>query len=113
MSCGPKSGGLNTAVQVQEMSLMELQNEFDWIKKEITASRMGSGSHTGKVRTRLDDARDVVVLLDRLTSSIFRTTGRSIPFVPTLEVPRSCRTIRQSRSNTRTSGRFRRTSYAA
>lgn len=58
------AGGLNTAVQVQEMSLAELRNEFEWIKDELgdqpyfegISFKENEGGHT--------DARDLVVMLD-------------------------------------------------
>lgn len=73
------AGGLNTAVQVQEMSLAELRSEFEWIKDELgdqpyfhgIAFKENEGGHT--------DARDLVVMLDVFNISEWPNDGDRHP----------------------------------
>lgn len=56
--------GLNTAVQVQEMSLADLRDEFDWIKDTIAGEPYADQIAFRENERRIYDARDVVMLLD-------------------------------------------------
>lgn len=58
------AGGLNTAVQVQEMSLMELQKEFHWIKDELRREPYAGDIAFREGENAPYDARDIVVFLD-------------------------------------------------
>lgn len=56
--------GLNTAVQVQEMSLADLRDEFDWIKGTIADEPYASEIAFRENEQRTYDARDLIVLMD-------------------------------------------------
>jgi hypothetical protein len=58
------AGGLNTAVQVQEMSLLELKDGFRWIQDELKNEPYASEIAYSENETLAYDARDVVALLD-------------------------------------------------
>jgi hypothetical protein len=73
------AGGLNTAVQVQEMSLMELQNEFDWIKEELHGQPYGKRIAYREGENAPYDARDLVVLLDLFNIFDFPNDGSEHP----------------------------------
>jgi hypothetical protein len=73
------AGGLNTAVQVQEMSLMELQNEFDWIKEELHGQPYANKIAYREGESAPYDARDVVVLLDLFNIFDFPNDGSDHP----------------------------------
>lgn len=63
--------GLNTAVQVQEMSLADLRDEFDWIKKTIADESYASEIAFRENEARTYDARDLIVFLDLFNISDF------------------------------------------
>lgn len=73
------AGGLNTAVQVQEMSLMELQNEFDWIKDELRDQRYANQIAYREGEIAPYDARDIIVLLDLFNVVDFPNDGTEHP----------------------------------
>jgi hypothetical protein len=73
------AGGLNTAVQVQEMSLMELQNEFEWIKEELHGQPYESQIAYREGENAPYDARDIVVLLDLFNIFDFPNDGSDHP----------------------------------
>jgi hypothetical protein len=73
------AGGLNTAVQVQEMSLMELQNEFDWIKEELRGESYEDQIAYREGESAPYDARDIVVLLDLFNVLDFPNDGSDHP----------------------------------
>ena len=63
--------GLNTAVQVQEMSLADLRDDFDWIKETIAGEPYASEIAFRENEQRMYDARDLIVLLDLFNISDF------------------------------------------
>ena len=71
--------GLNTAVQVQEMSLADLRDEFDWIKSTIKAEPYADVVAFRENEPRMYDARDVIMLLDLFNVSDFPNTGGEYP----------------------------------
>lgn len=71
--------GLNTAVQVQEMSLADLRDEFDWIKTTIAGEPYEDKIAFRENEQRFYDARDVVVLLDLFNITDFPNTGGDYP----------------------------------
>jgi hypothetical protein len=73
------AGGLNTAVQVQEMSLMELENEFDWIKDELRNERYADQIAYREGEPAPYDARDIIVLLDLFNVFDFRNDRSEHP----------------------------------
>jgi len=73
--------GLNTAVQVQEMSLADLRDEFDWIKETIADEPYADkiAFRENEKRLRMYDARDLVMLLDLFNITDFPNSGASYP----------------------------------
>jgi hypothetical protein len=71
--------GLNTAVQVQEMSLADLRDEFDWIKKTIANEPYADKIAFRENEQRTYDARDVIMLLDLFNIADFPNTGGEYP----------------------------------
>lgn len=73
------AGGLNTAVQVQEMSLAELRDDFDWIKKAIGDT--GFIEHIAFKENEVApyDARDIVVALDVFNIELWPNAGEDYP----------------------------------
>jgi hypothetical protein len=58
------AGGLNTAVQVQQMSLADLRGKFDWMKDELQNAPYRDEIAFRENENATYDARDIVVLLD-------------------------------------------------
>ncbi|NLT05180.1 MAG: hypothetical protein GXY03_02600 [Solirubrobacterales bacterium] len=73
------AGGLNTAVQVQAMSLADLRDEFEWIKDELADEPYAERISFRENEDRLYDARDIVVLLDLFNIWEFPNHGREYP----------------------------------
>ena len=74
------AGGLNTAVQVQEMSLANLKHEFDWIRQLIA-----SEPYANKIAFKENEAdaaydvRDVIVLLEMFNVIDYPNDGEEHP----------------------------------
>jgi hypothetical protein len=74
------AGGLNTAVQVQEWSLANLTNQFDWIK-----DLLASEPYAKKIAYRENEAdaaydvRDIVVLLEMFNVFDYPNDGEEHP----------------------------------
>jgi hypothetical protein len=66
------AGGLNTAVQVQEMSLANLRHEFDWIQKLLENEPYFDqiAFSENEADTKLD-VRDLIVLMDLMNVADF------------------------------------------
>ena len=73
------AGGLNTAIQVQEMSLMELENQFAWIKDELSDAPYADQIAYREGETAPYDARDIAVLLDLFNILDFPNGGSDHP----------------------------------
>lgn len=59
------AGGLNTAIQVQKMSLENLKGTFEWVKDELALEPyMSNIAFKENEPDRLLDIRDIVVMLD-------------------------------------------------
>jgi hypothetical protein len=58
------AGGLNTAVQVQEMSLLELKDGFRWIQDELDEEKYRNQIAYSENETLAYDARDIVGFID-------------------------------------------------
>lgn len=71
--------GLNTAVQVQEMSLADLREEFEWIKDTIADEPYADKIAFRENEQCMYDARDLVVLLDLFNITDFPNTGKDYP----------------------------------
>jgi AIPR protein len=74
--------GLNTAVQVQEMSLANLQNKFDWIKETIADEPYADKivfRENEQDRNKPYDARDILVILDLFNISDFPNDEGNYP----------------------------------
>lgn len=77
---GPEiAGGLNTAVQVQEMSLADLRKEFTWIKEELAAQQYQDQIAFRENENAPYDARDIVVILDLFNILDFPNDGAEHP----------------------------------
>lgn len=77
---GPEiAGGLNTAVQVQEMSLADLRKEFDWIKEDLVGQPYSQQIAFRENENAAYDARDIVVLLDLFNIWDFPNDGAEHP----------------------------------
>jgi len=73
------AGGLNTAVQVQRMSLADLGNEFEWIKEELAKKNFLQYVAFKQNEVKDFDARDIVRLLDLFNISEFPNNGTAYP----------------------------------
>jgi hypothetical protein len=74
------AGGLNTAVQVQDWSLANLKNQFDWIKDLLDSEPYGRkiAYRENEVDTAYD-VRDVIVLLEMFNVFDYRNDGEEHP----------------------------------
>ena len=68
------AGGLNTSVQVQDMSLDNLEGLFEWIKDELKSEPYFERIAWKENQPGEFDARDIVSLLTKLNIYSFRTT---------------------------------------
>lgn len=73
------AGGLNTAVQVQRMSLADLGNEFDWIKEELKKANFLQFVAFKQNEVKDFDARDIMRLLDLFNITEFPNDGTAYP----------------------------------
>ena len=75
----PIARGLNTAVQVSDMSLDNLNKKFDWIKEELSGT-----DYANEIAFRDNDAkpftaRDIVALLTLFNIELFPETSTAHP----------------------------------
>jgi hypothetical protein len=74
------AGGLNTSVQVQQWTLANLENQFEWIKAELKDE-----SYLSKIAFRQNekdtalDVRDILMVLDLFNISDFPTDKDDFP----------------------------------
>ncbi|MDQ3705634.1 MAG: AIPR family protein [Chloroflexota bacterium] len=73
------AGGLNTAVQVQKMSLLNLAERFTWIKDELSGEPYATRIAYTENAEGLYDVRDILVLLDLFNIFDFPNDGSSSP----------------------------------
>jgi hypothetical protein len=73
------AGGLNTSVQVQDMSLDNLMQRFDWIKKELTGTSYYDTIAWSENDKGDYDARDIVSLLMMFNTEQFPNDGNEHP----------------------------------
>jgi len=73
------AGGLNTAVQVQKMSLEDLDGEFDWIKEELKTEPYFKEIAFRENEATEFDARDLLCLLDMFNVAAFPNNGGDHP----------------------------------
>lgn len=74
------AGGLNTAVQVQKMSLANLKHEFDWIQKLIASEPYGSKiAFKENEADAAYDVRDIIVLLEIFNVFDYPNDGEEHP----------------------------------
>jgi len=73
------AGGLNTAVQVQRMSLADLDDKFDWIKENLSGSNFLDYIAFKQNEIKEFDVRDVLRLLDLFNITEFPNNGSSYP----------------------------------
>lgn len=72
------AGGLNTAMQVQEMSLANLSGQFQWLRKAMSPE-YARGVAFRENETGAVDARDVVALLTLFNVELFPIDGQEYP----------------------------------
>lgn len=65
------AGGLNTSVQVQDMSLDNLEGRFDWIKKQIAGQPYEDAIAWRENEDKDFDARDIVSILTCFNIDLF------------------------------------------
>lgn len=65
------AGGLNTAVQVQRMSLHNLDSGFDWIKAELNGMSYFSQIAFRENEKAIFDARDIVAIMELFNVAAF------------------------------------------
>jgi len=73
------AGGLNTAVQVQKMSLHNLDSGFDWIKDELKNTPFFSQIAFRENEKAPFDARDIVSIMELFNVESFPDGGISHP----------------------------------
>jgi AIPR protein len=73
------AGGLNTAVQVQRMSLADLGDKFDWIKEELKKANFLQYVAFKQNEVKEFDARDIIRLLDLFNITEFPNDGTAYP----------------------------------
>lgn len=73
------AGGLNTAVQVQDMSLAELRDDFEWIKDAIADTNFLQYIAFKENEKKPYDARDIVVALDVFNIALWPNDGEEYP----------------------------------
>jgi hypothetical protein len=73
------AGGLNTAVQVQTMSLANLRNEFDWIKELLKNEPYFDQIAFRENEDATYDIRDIIVILDAFNIEDFPNDGGNQP----------------------------------
>jgi hypothetical protein len=73
------AGGLNTAVQVQKMSLAELDKKFEWIKEELEEAGFLDHIAFKQNDSKEYDVRDIIRLLDLFNISEFPNEGTLYP----------------------------------
>jgi hypothetical protein len=71
--------GLNTAVQVQQMSLANLGHRFDWIKEELAGEPYADKIAFRENEGGMYDVRDVIVMLDLFNISAYPNGGSVYP----------------------------------
>jgi hypothetical protein len=73
------AGGLNTAVQVQRMSLADLGDKFNWIKDELKTRDFLRHVAFRQNEVNEFDARDIIRLLDLFNIIEFPNDGTTYP----------------------------------
>ena len=73
------AGGLNTAVQVQRMSLADLEKRFEWIKEELAQKNFLQYVAFKQNEAKDFDARDIIRLLDLFNIVEFPNDGTAYP----------------------------------
>jgi hypothetical protein len=76
------AGGLNTAVQVQQMSLTNLGGNFQWIKEELEHEPYFDHIAFKEGERRQFDVRDILVLLDLFNVAEYPTNFAAGPKYP-------------------------------
>ncbi len=74
------AGGLNTAIQVQAMSLLNLEGAFDWLKASLSGQTYFGAIAFKENENTEYDARDLVVLLDLFNVDSFPNAGSEHPW---------------------------------
>lgn len=73
------AAGLNTAVQVQQMALKDLEGKFDWIKDEVRSQSYYSKIAFTQNASGEYDIRDILVMLELFNIDAYPNDGTSYP----------------------------------
>lgn len=73
------AGGLNTAMQVQRMSLSHLEGKFDWIKEALKSTKFSNRIAYRENEKRNADVRDVVALLTLFNVKLYPNDKNDYP----------------------------------
>lgn len=73
------AGGLNTAVQVQQMSLADLADEFSWIKEELENQRYFKDIAFRENDEGEYDVRDILMMLELFNVAKYPNDGSTFP----------------------------------
>lgn len=73
------AGGLNTSVQVQDMSLDHLAGNFDWIKEELRKEKYYSKIAWSENEPGEFDARDIIALMAMFSADLHQNEGDDHP----------------------------------
>ncbi len=68
------TGGLNTAVQVQEASLANLEGKFNWVKQELDGAPYGDQIAYKQNEDKPVDVRDILALMTLFNIKYFDST---------------------------------------
>lgn len=73
------AGGLNTSVQVQDMSLDHLAGRFDWIKQELESESYFDALAWREGEDGEYDARDIIAIMTCFLIEVFPNNGSEHP----------------------------------
>lgn len=75
------AGGLNTSVQVQDISLQNLEGAFDWIKKELISEPYFDRIAWSENEAGEFDARDIIAIMTCMSIDSYPNNGEQHPVV--------------------------------
>ena len=73
------AGGLNTSVQVQEKSLLDLEGAFDWIKKELAGEPYYKEIAWSENDSGMFEVRDIISMMTCFNIDFYPNDGDSHP----------------------------------
>lgn len=100
------ASGLNTAVQVQQMALKDLEGKFDWLKEELKDEPYFEQIAFTQNATGEYDVRDILVMLELSTSEFIRMRAPRIRLGHSTQKRACLRHTRRIFQHTKSCGRF-------